>query len=368
MIIDLFPKAGGKTIKMKMQPYRKQDSFPVRRHSSDTETSDSIEINNWKPQIIAAGTSGVVYLVGRGYYYNHPLVKASYNPITGFTHEWTIDEFDAEFDTIVATPDNCVYVTKNNGTLWKYSPDGESLWNIAESGVMCIGDNGNLFVWNSTYIKEYDASGSLLNKWDYTCDGIPIRFRVNDNNEFFIVTSTQLARLTPALEVVWTYAATFGTGSFSYTNCAIDIDKSCNFYMYTGDGDSGVKCISADGELLWDSGELDWTSIYICIFVDNFGAVYLCNYHGNLFKLDAKTGTLISNTRFYEHTGHKVGCADMAGNIYVWCDWKLCSFFNYLGTVSWTENDKSQERFIIQELEHGDGYMILLDDEEVAIL
>lgn len=364
MITDVFPKAGGTPLTMKTMPYVKDFSVSVPRNSTMT---DSLQYEKIARQRMAIGANGSLYLLGQDYYngIDH-FARVTWNPLTGYTKEWSIDNVTPVFDRVVSDDNDFAYVTRGDGTLEKYNAAGEVLWSITESGVLCIGANGNLFVWAATYIKEYDTDGNLLNTWEYTCTGTPITFYANADKDFFIATSSQLARVTSALEVVWTYSTSFSTSTYSSgTFCAVDIDESGNFYMY-GSSNLSVKCISSEGVQLWDTGQLQYSDMYRTIWVDNLGSVYAINYSSYLFKLDAKTGNTIWKKQGYQYNGYRTGCADKHGNVYVWYEHTIYGWHEYLGTVNWTENEEVQEKFAIQEVERGDDYMILLSDEEVV--
>lgn len=370
MIIDVFPKAGGTPVSIKTAPYMLIDSFSVPDSQKGT-SHRSLELKTVYRQQMAAGTNSTLYLIGKSYYSDQRhLAKITCDPLTGMTMEWVIHNWTGDyFQRVIADTSNCAYVVHKSNTMEKYSPDGELLWSTTENGVLCIGANGNLFVWAPTYIREYDTDGNILNTWEYTCDGTPITFYVNADNEFFIVTSSQLARVTSTLETVWTRPETFSTTTYSDTLCAVDIDDSGNFYMYNDSGSSGIKCINADGELLWDSGVLHYSDMYMTIWVDNAGAVYLANYSSwNVYKVDAKTGVLLNSYRPYEYSGHRAGCASKSGNNYIWLEYQICAYLPYVGAVNWTEDDKAQKKFIIKELEHGSNYSILLSDEEMMLV
>ena len=316
---------------------------------------------------MATGSEGVLYAIGGqgSLSQAYGIYKILWSPLTGGTVGWYLIQSTDYYTKIVVDSTDCVYATRYKGSLNKYSATGELLWTITESGVTCIGANGNLFAWATNYIKEYDLDGNLLNTWEYTCTGTPVDFYVNEDKEFFLITSSQLTRVNSNLSTLWTYAATIGD------RCAAAIDKECNFYISITSG-CGVRCINAIGEEIWNTGHLPESyNYYQSIWVDNIGAVYTVHYMQSykvdyLHKIDAHTGEIIAKIPFdSSYTSERTGCADAYGNVYAWSGQRFHVWNTYIGTVNWIENEKTQEKFVVQELERGDGYMILLHDEEM---
>lgn len=369
MITDVFPKAGGTPLTMKTKPYEDTGYSIQAPTTASATTNNSICWRKGCRQTMAPGSRGVLYVIGENDQYGilPHLIKVVYTPLNGSVTEWRISDFSVGFSRIVVDSNDCVYAVRTNGNLEKYDATGALLWTVADSGVLSIGANGNLFVWTATDFKEYSADGTILSTWKYTCDGTPLTFYVSADNEFFIATSTQLARIKASLEVAWTYSASFKYDDYL---TAVDIDHKGNFYMYdvaakaASSSVVGVQCVNSDGALVWATGQLYYSFQYVNIWVDNLGAVYLVCYGSKLFKLDANNGATLW-TASVGSTNYKGGAANAYGDVYVWY-YSLQGWHNYLGTVNWTEDEVTKEKFVLQEIERGDGYMILLSDEEVT--
>jgi hypothetical protein len=367
MIVDLFPKAGGTPVTIKSRPY--VHNFEVNvPEDGDVNKLDNLYFDDpIGRQRMAIGNNASLYLIGHNYGYKPPLnhfARVTWSPLTGYSKHWSIYSETPTFERVVTDSAGLAYVTRSDGTLEKYNEEGEVLWTIPESGVLCVGGNGNIFVWTAAYIKEYDTDGHILNTWEYTCTGTPVTLYANANKDFFLVTSEQLTRLTSSLEVLWTYAASFNVSTLYDANqCAVDIDELGNFYMYGDISGLSVKCIGSDGVEKWHTSQLSYSNHHPYIWVDNLGGVYVtCSNTPSIGKLDAKTGLIIEIRDEYEYSMTKAGCADKYGNVYVWHEWMLYGFHPYLGTVNWVEDGNTHEQFVIHEVERGDGYMILHND------
>ena len=367
MIVDAFPKSGAVGAEIKTKPIHYYDSVDV--YYSTGSSADFEPSAEQHRQLMACDSTGALYVIAGSGYTNYHFLKLR-PEISHLIKEWSFEQVasSVEFWNVVVGHDDCPYILRATLTIEKYSPDGELLWSTeADSdleefkAVLCIGTNGNLFVWSKSYIKEYDPNGTLVSTINYTdSSGYLLCLYIDENKNLFIASSTEIKRVNADLETVW--AIPFDC---KYDRARVCVDNSGNFFFYDRNGEFSVTRVSPDGEVLWTFKPKGYVSdVRPAVAVDNKGAVYAISYSERLFKLDAETGLELWREDDCDYPYYLY--ADSFRNAYSWSAYGSIHMLSArIGTVQWTEEGVDREKYILREIESGDGYLLLKSDEEV---
>lgn len=372
MINSLFPISGGNIPKLKSVPHVEKGSVSViRTHSASSTYYDAMGITSFRTsnQYWCANSKKALYILGTDYdsrIRTEHFAKVVFDPVKGCEVIFLLEEQTPLFSRIVIDPKDNLYILRATGILEKWSSNGDRLFGIDESGVLCIGANGNLFVWGNTYIREYDSELKLVNEVEYTLGGNSVYFYADKECNFYLATRTNLYKLNSLGEIMWSKSVYLNYDDYWH---AIDFDSEGNAYLYVAPAnDSGfaLQCIDTNGDRKWVTEKLTFHTQYHKVHVDEKNRkVYYTGYATDvLWTIDMDTGLIISKQGDLGDDETQI-ITDSEGDVYMWHT-NIEHISNYLGTVGWKENENDFEKYIVRELERGDGYMLLVEDGEGA--